>query len=95
MIRQDLIDLYHEYLGVTKNQPAAACLCILDMLDRGAVQSHTLVTGEATRQDFQIQALPEQEVERQLEKLEEKDEWAKLLDAYLILKKTSRQAEIA
>ena len=87
-VKQELIDLYHDYLSVTNNQAAAACLVILDVLGQGPQQTHLLITGD-TNEGKGFMTLEEHQPAQVVEskEAERPDEWGKLLDAYRELKR--------
>ena len=89
-VKQHLVDLYHEYLALTSNQSAAACLCILDVLGQGEPRTHTLLVGDDNVEfpDNGFTSLEQHQPEPQVVAQEQQpDEWASLLIAYKELKK--------
>jgi hypothetical protein len=90
-VKKHLVDLYHEYLALTSNQSAAACLCILDVLGQGEPRTHTLLAGDDGLVVEQAPApdtgfVPLEQHPAPVAH-EQPDEWASLLIAYKELKK--------
>ena len=90
-IRNDLLDLYHEYLAVTSHPAAAAALCIMDLFSSGQPAVERFVSGESPNvQKVAFESKHDDPVVIDVQMApavgQKADEWDGLLKAYRKLK---------